>query len=168
MPDLASKQVTAATDILDFVATLTQQHDEARDVGKIVVAQHQKFADLVPQLQEQVDEWQKVTSLGYAEVLEADLRQVYGREKDKADFSTRLQLVTSIRQAEVDRLSIPQTSDALKQAIGKFADADTLLTNRLAGKISPEDRKKATEDSLKEIFDGLHLIASAVAAWGLV
>lgn len=168
IPDLASKQAKAATDILQFVMDLDQQHGEVRQIRQIVIAQHQKIAQLAQSLQGQMDDWEKVTSLGYGEVIEANLRSIYTREKNNADFAARLQMLTTIRQAQADIASIPEISKTLKKAIDKFSDADKLLGDRLDGKFSAEDRKKAADLSLKQIFDGLHLIASAVTAWGFV
>lgn len=168
LPDLASKQVKAATDILQFAATLLQQHGQATRIRAIVSGQHDRIAAVQTDLIAQIDEWQTVASTGYAEVVAANLRRTYASGRRPMDFTARLELLSAIAQADSDLASIPQTTATLKRAVATLGDADATLADRLSGNLSAADRKRAAEIARQQIFEGLHLIAGAVVAWGIV
>lgn len=168
LPDLASKQAKAATDILQFAAELLKQHGQAKEIRQIVLKQHDKIDAVKRDLVAQIDEWQTVASTGYAEVVAANLRRAYASGRRPMDFAARLELLVAITQADSDLGSIPQTTATLKKAVEKFGDADTTLANRLSGNLSAADKKRAAEIARQQIFEGIHLIASAVEAWGIV
>ncbi|MCP1469029.1 hypothetical protein J3E64_000700 [Sphingobium sp. OAS761] len=167
LPDLKSKQVEAAVALLDFVAALSHEAGQVRDIRAALRAHGDKVEQAIASLPVQIRQWQEVATAGYSQVTVDNLRTAYENERGKLDFDGRLALLTLYRQSVSDREKVKPTTDAFLKSVEQLDREQADLRHALDNPTDAQ-RAKAADESGKRIIDALGLVAKAVSAWGVI
>ncbi|MBV9932380.1 MAG: hypothetical protein JO013_15750 [Alphaproteobacteria bacterium] len=163
---LASDQGKAATALLQFVERLANEQRKVRDINRYVAEHGDKVEQVVPQLRQQMRDWILLVSQGDAEIYQRSLVRAYASERAKMNFDQRLAFATRVNESRAESAAAPARADAIDDALDAFAAAEKLLRERLAGRFTPEEKRRMAKIAGARMVEALGLIADTVIAFG--
>lgn len=168
VPDLETRQARSAEALVQFLVDLADEARRARDVSKVYETASPKIDAMLDELDAQLADWTRATTLAYAEIETSALRRAYVNGRDKLTFEGRRAFVELIQKSEFEQNGVRRTANLLSEAIGELSKANSALGDLLAGKPTAEQRARAARINEDRIIRALRLSVAAATSWGMV